>query len=647
MCGVAGLYWWRSGRTADVAELRRMAEALRHRGPDRRTHHVDGALGFAHARLAIIDLAGGDQPIGNEDGSLQVILNGEIFNYLELRADLVAAGHRFTTHSDTETLVHAYEEYGDAFLERLNGQFAIALWDARRRRLLLARDRFGIRPLYVQRTPEGLRFASEVKSLLAGSGETLRFDPRGLAQCFTFWGPIGARTVFAGVESLQPGEALAIENGRETAWRYWQWRGRPAADARPISLDDAAAELRELLSDAVRLQLRSDVPVGAYLSGGLDSSAIVALVRQHADVRLHTYSVAFEDAEFDETSFQQSVAERFGTEHSVIRCSAADIGAVFPELVWHAECPLPRTAAAPLMLLSGLVHRSGHKVVLSGEGADEVFAGYDIFKEARVRRFWSRRPDSRWRPALLTRLYPYLKRSPVANRGFSESFFRPDAGDPARAGYAHETRWAAARRVWAFLAPEVKAELAEWTPEQDLEPLLPSDFAGWEPLARDQYVESQTLLAGYLLSSQGDRVAMAHSVEGRVPFLDHRVVEFANALPARLKLAGLREKAVLREAMKPLLPPEIATRGKQPYRAPESACFFAGGRPLDYVAGLLSRESVARSGLFEPAAVERLVAKCASGRALGHADNAAFVAILSTMLVHDRFVCGRGAVQLA
>jgi asparagine synthase (glutamine-hydrolysing) len=622
-----------------------MARALHHRGPDHESVHLDGPLGLGHARLSIIDLATGDQPVSNEDGSIQVVFNGEIFNYVELRAELQAAGHAFRTTSDTETLVHAYEEWGDAFVQRLNGQFAIALWDGRRRRLLLVRDRLGIRPLYWRREADGVRFASEVKALLAGARERGRMDFRGLAQCFTFWTPLGERTVFDGVRSLRPGHLLAIDAAGEAMTCWWRWR--PGPRVRPdVSMHEAAEELRALLADAVRLQLRADVPVGAYLSGGLDSSAIVALVRRHANMRLRTFSVAFEDAEYDETAFQRQVAEQFGTEHTAIRCSAQDVGEVFPRVVEHAETPVLRTGPAPLLLLSGLVRRSGYKVVLTGEGADEVFAGYDLFKEARIRRFWARQPASRWRPSLLSRLYPYLRRSPVGNRAFAESFFRPGATDPSAAFYAHAPRWAATRRIWNFLAPALKAELAGWEPEHELAPLVPPDFREWDALSRDQFVEVETLLYGYLLSSQGERMAMANSVEGRVPFLDHRVVEFANALPARLKLAGLREKAVLREAMRPLLPAAITDRVKQPYRAPDVASFFAGGQPLDYVAAVLGRANVQRAGYFDAAAVEQLVGKCRAGRALGAADNMAFVGILSTMLLHERYMSA-DAVRVA
>lgn len=626
-----------------------MIRLLHHRGPDGYGYYQDGPVALAHSRLSIIDLATGDQPIANEDRSVWTVFNGEIFNYLEIRAELERLGHVFRTHSDTETLVHAYEEYGDRFVEHLNGQFAIALWDCRRRRLLLARDRVGIRPLFYRWDGGRLLFASEIKSIAAVGAQSLRLNARGLAQVFTFWGTTGSATVFQGVHSLPPGHLLTVEvdaaapdlASRMRVTPYWDW-SFPAG--KPVAAQDFAAtaeELRELLVDAVRLQLRADVPVGAYLSGGLDSSAIVALVRKYTSNALRTFSVSFEDAEFDESPHQQAVVRHLGTEHTTVRCTRREIGESFPDLIWHLETPVLRTAPAPLLLLSGLVRRSGYKVVLTGEGADEVFCGYDLFKEGRIRRFWASQPQSQWRSALFRRLYPYLKHSPVAGGALATSFFGRRLTELDYPGYAHIARWATTARLWNFFSPDLRAQLAGSDVESELCESLPREFFSWSGLARDQYVEAKTLLAGYLLCSQGDRVAMANSVEGRVPFLDHRVIEFANALPPRYKLRGLKEKAILKAAVADLLPPEVVGRVKQPYRAPDGPSFFIDGQPLPYVEELLSEARIRDAGYFEPRAVQGLFAKCRAGRAIGFSDNMAFVGILTTMLVHDAFIQGR------
>lgn len=638
MCGIAGALRL-NGDAPPTLDVNEAGRQLRHRGPDGQGHRQLGPATLVHTRLSIIDLATGDQPLCNEDATVWVVFNGEIFNYVELRQELEACGHTFKTRSDTETLVHAYEQWGDDFVSHLNGQFAIALWDTRRRRMLLIRDRAGIRPLFIRQVRDTLYFASEIKALARCGDEALRIDPRGLAQVFTLWSTVGERTAFAGVSAVPAGCMLAIEGGKQQLTRYWDW-SFAKENLRRISSADAAAELRHLLEDAVRLQLRSDVPVGAYLSGGLDSSGLVALVRRHADVDLQTFSVTFDDREFDESEYQQAMARFLGTRHHTVACNRRKIGESFARLLWHLETPILRTAPAPLLLLSGLAHEHNFKVVLTGEGADEVFGGYDIFKEAKIRRFWARQPQSRARPALFGRLYPYLRNSPVAHRPFAQSFFGQDLLDTSNPVYGHLTRWATTRRSNSFFTDDLRAQLGDWKPEADFIASLPAELAGWEGLARDQYVEAHSLLSGYLLASQGDRVAMANSLEGRVPYLDHRVIEFANQLPARLKIRGLRDKAVLRDALAPLLPADILARPKQPYRAPDSSCFFEDGQPLEYVRYQLSPQRLMQAGIFSVSAVQVLIEKCRSGRAIGFADNMAFVGILSTMLIEDQFIQG-------
>ncbi|MFZ5638695.1 MAG: asparagine synthase (glutamine-hydrolyzing) [Pseudomonadota bacterium] len=638
MCGIAGF----SGPDVrpDTARptLERMIRTLAHRGPDGYGFHADEGVGLAHARLSIIDLSTGDQPIHNPRRTVWTVFNGEIFNYVELRRELEAEGRAFYTQSDTEVIVHLYDRDGDAFVERLNGQFAIALWDEARRRLVLARDRAGIRPLYLARDGGRLWFASEVKALFAALPQRAQFDPLGLAETFATWSPIEPHTAYRGIESLPPGHLLALEaDGRETLRRYWDWTftdaEATAPSRHPLSVEAATAELRALLVDAVRLQLRADVPVGAYLSGGLDSSGIVAMIRGFTDTPVRTFSVAFEDGEFDESEHQMAMVRHLGTDHTTLRCTRRDIGEAFPRLIRHAETPVLRTAPVPLMLLAGSVREHGYKVVLTGEGADEVFGGYDLFKESKVRRFWARQPESRFRPRLLERLYGYLPNSPVRNPAFAQTFFGQGMEHLQRPIFAHVPRWTTSQRALGLLSADLRAEVGGFNALDAFEATLPPGIARWSPLARDQYVEAKSLLAGYLLSSQGDRVAMANSIEGRFPYLDHRVIEFANRLPPSYKIRGMTEKYLLRRALADLLPNDIVNRTKQPYRAPDSASFFFDGKPLDYVADLLSEDSLRAAGLFDPAAVGRLFEKCRAGRATGFADNQAFVGVLSTMLI--------------
>ncbi|MGH8863061.1 MAG: asparagine synthase (glutamine-hydrolyzing) [Burkholderiales bacterium] len=639
MCGIAGTAGRIDSDDSHQATVRSMIATLAHRGPDGFGYFSGPGIAFAHARLSIIDLETGDQPISNEDGSVMVMLNGEIFNFVELRDELEKAGHRFSTRSDTEVIVHLYEDHGLEFVHRLNGQFAIALWDSRLRRLVLARDRVGIRPLYYCMDRGRIWFASEIKALLAARPEIGRLNPLGLAQALTFWSAVDPTTVFSGVESLPAGSLLEYRPGQPVRiHRYWDWDFADESQDPEPDVDAIAADLRDLLIDSVRLQLRADVPVGAYLSGGLDSSGIVSLIRSFTSAPLRTFSIAFAESEFDESEHQRAMVKYLGTDHTTVQCSNHDIGAAFPHLIYHAETPLVRTGPVPLMLLSARVRAEGYKVVLTGEGADEVFGGYDIFKEAKIRRFWARQPDSRMRPLLLRRLYPYLVKSPVASAAFAKTFFAQGMEYLESPVFAHIPRWNTSARACGFLSAEWRSANSRWDPPAWMESQIPARVARWSPLCRDQYVEAKTLLAGYLLSSQGDRAAMANSIEGRVPYLDHRVVEYAARLPSRLKLRVLQEKHVLRLALRGMLPDDILRRRKQPYRAPDIKCFFKGDRALDYVEDLTSAERIRAAGYFDAASVGRLVDKCRAGRAVGFADNQAFVGILSTMLVDELFV---------
>lgn len=645
MCGIAGILNIAAGPAPAREALASMIQALHHRGPDGYGFFSDERCGLAHARLSIIDISGGDQPIHNEERSVWTVFNGEIFNYIELRQELEAQGHRFYTRSDTEVIVHLYEQYGERFVDHLNGQFAIALWDQKARRFVLARDRTGIRPVFYARPQGRLVFASEVKALLRLPEVPRRLNLQAVGDVLTYWSTLEPDSVFEGVSVLPPGHVLVIEGDRERLIRYWDWSfpaENPRAD-RPV--EQYAEELRELMVDAVRLQLRADVPVGAYLSGGLDSSAIAALVKLYNKAALRTFSIAFEDAEFDESEFQRQMAQHLGTEHTSVLCRTSDIARAFPRVIWHTETPMVRTAPAPLMILSQAVRAEGYKVVLTGEGADEVFGGYDLFKEAKVRRFWARFPDSKLRPRLFERLYPYLRHSPAASRGMTVRFYAQGLDRASHACFAHGPRWSTTRRSWQFFSSAARAELGERDPMQAAMARFPAELPGFNPLGRDQYVEAHTLLSGYLLSSQSDRVAMANSIEGRFPFLDHRVIEFASRLPSSLKIRGLTEKFILKRAVQHLLPQQVAARTKQPYRAPDSQSFFSNGVAVDYVTDLLSAERLRASGYFDPVAVGKLVDKCRAGRVIGFSDNMALVGVVSTMLVDEFFVRGANAAQ--
>ena len=638
MCGIAGAVSLRDGMPPPTREaLEAMTAALRHRGPEQTGVYRDSRAGLAHARLCVIDVAGGRQPLANEDGTLWAVFNGEIFNYVELRAELEAAGHCFATRSDTEVIVHAWEAWGERAFARFNGQFAVALWDSRSGTLALARDRHGIQPLHLCEHRGRLWFASEAKALFAGERSLPRaFDALGLAETFTFWAPVAPQTVFQGVRELEPGRVIRLgpRGIAETSFCERDYKANFAG-----SVEEAARCVRTALEKAVSLRvLRSDVPVGSYLSGGLDSTLVASLARRAHAGSFCTFSVRFEEAEYDETGWQRVAAAAIGSEHHEIVVRRRDIAASFPDAVRHAERPLLRTAPVPLFLLSRLVHDAGIKVVLTGEGADEMFAGYDLFKEGKVRRFWGRAPESQLRPRLLERLYPWLARSPVAQRAMARAFFGRGREEWRAPGFAHQPRWQGAAALQRLFSRDMKAKLAGNDVVERLLARLPAQFAAWAPLAQDQYIEERTLLGANLLSAQGDRMLMAHSVEGRFPFLDAEVVELAGALPTSYKLRGLDEKHVLKIAAAGLVPPAVLARPKQPYRAPDALSFVGAGAPA-WVDEALSPPALASAGVFDVQAVGRLWRKCRAGEGpFSNADNMALTGVLSTQLLHKSFM---------
>jgi asparagine synthase (glutamine-hydrolysing) len=640
MCGIAGALSCK-GERITPEEIGRMIRLIRYRGPDSSGVYVGDRfnVGLVHARLSIIDLAGGQQPMSNEDGSLWITFNGEIFNYLELRHKLLQAGHRFNTQSDTEVILHMYQEKGADCVKYFNGQWAFAIWDVKQRKLFLSRDRVGVRPLFYTQTASSFLFASEIKSILSHPEVERSIDFKALDQLFTFWCTLPPKTMFKGIHELPPGHCMVVEGGKLRVWPYWRL-DYSSVDAQ-MTEEDCAGRLLELLSDATRIRLRSDVPVGAYLSGGLDSSVITALVQQCSGDRLKTFSVTFEDSEFDESSYQRDVIERLRTDHDSVRCSYQDICNVFPDVIWHTEKPVLRTAPAPLYLLSRLVHNDGYKVVLTGEGSDEFLGGYDIFKEAKIRRFWAVDLTSRYRPLLLKRLYPYLQNLQAQSNDYLKAFFHVNPRDLSNPFFSHSPRWELTSKLKKFLSEAAQFEIRNLDPYSEMQKLLPEAYSQWDGLSQAQYLEATGLLPGYILSSQGDRMAMAHSVEGRFPFLDHRVIEFACTIPPRLRMKALNEKYMLKQAAGHLIPASVKNRPKQPYRAPDARSFFDSATQRarqEYVDELLSRESIQKGGLFKPLAVQKLADKARKGEAIGAKDNMALVGILSTQLFIDEFI---------
>ena len=640
MCGIVGVYR-RGGAAVARDVLLSMAGQLRHRGPDGTGLYLDGELGMAASRLAIVDLARGDQPLSDDQGRYWVVQNGELYNYVELQQELEKLGHSFTTSCDTEVLANAYAEWGPACLDRFNGDFAFAVWDALTRELFLARDRFGVRPLFIAELDGDLWFASESKALLEHPRARRELDRAALAEYFVTWANPSGRSSFEGIRELPPACSMHVGPAGIDPPRRW-WDLSFAAEAEGHD-DELLEELREILDDSVRIRMRADVPVAVYISGGLDSSIVAALGRPYAS-KLTLFGIGFEDERYDETEYQQAAASALDAELIQSQVGPSAIADLLPTVVRCAERPTLRTAPAPLLELASTVHESGTKVVLTGEGADELFAGYDIFREDKVRRFCARDPDSQMRPLLyaqlneylgkdLGRLVPFLAR--FYGRGLQES------GDPL---YSHRIRFENGLRLLRMVGWRFDGEGARDVPLSGLLRRLPSGLMELRPLDRAQYIEIVTFLEGYLLHSQADRILMRHSVEGRFPYLDHRVAEVAARLPSRLRLLGLREKIGLRKVAAKLVPHEIHARKKWPYRAPIAGPLITTkqGRAL---LELLEPSHVDAVGLFDSRAVSALAAKVVQQEAgkVSEVDEMALMGAVSAMLLHELYVAGRSS----
>ena len=639
MCGIAGILNLNGPRPIDEELLLKMLGVIRYRGPDESGIYIDPHVALGQVRLSIIGINGGTQPISNEDGSSWIVYNGEAFNYIELKEDLLKKGHRFKTETDTEVILHLYDEYGPGCLEKINGQFALAIWDSRKKELFLARDRMGIRPLYYCRKGHEFLFASEIKSIFMDPEIERTIDLQALNQIFTFWTTLTPKTMFENIFEVPPGHYVTIKDGSINQKAFWHIPYVPHQERLKITWEEAKEELKHLFKDAVRIRLRADVPVGAYASGGLDSSITTALIAKYFNNRLKTFSIGFEGKAFDESLYQKELVDYLGTDHHQTLATNSKIGEHFADVAWHCERPLLRTAPVPLFLLSRLVRENQYKVVLTGEGADEVFSGYNIFKEAKIRQFWARQPESRLRPLLLERLYPYIFRNPTRARAFFQRFYAVKPEDLSDPLFSHRIRWQTTGKNALFFSDNVRNTLNEYDPISDVKKLLPGDFASRDVLSRAQFLEMDIFLSNYLLSSQGDRVAMAHSLEIRLPFLDYRVIEFASRLPAKWKINGLDEKYILKQSFNGLIPDSIRKRVKQPYRAPIREVFFQDSSS-ELVDDMMSDDYLCKVGLFNAKKVGKLLDRYRKKDAVvdNEVQNMALVGILSTQLVHHQFI---------
>jgi asparagine synthase (glutamine-hydrolysing) len=587
MCGLVGILDLRDLRPVDGPLLERMTGTLVHRGPDSSGQFVDGPLGFGFRRLSILDLAGGDQPMFNEDRSIVSVCNGEIFNYRELREWLGKRGHTFYTRTDVEVLVHLYEEEGEDLLDRLSGQFAFALYDRRARRLLLARDQVGINPLHYAVADGWLIFGSEIKALLAHPAVPREVDLTGLDQLLTFPGTVSPRTLFRGIQSLPAGWKLTAHGSDVRTREYWDldYPVEPAeAIAAPARSEaDYAEELRELLTRSVERRLQADVPVGFYLSGGMDSSLIAALIREVSpDVTRHSFSIAFNDKEICESKYQRLMAGHAGSQHHEIVFDWSAIADRLPAMVYHCECPVKETFNTCSLALSEAVREAGVKVVLAGEGADELFAGYMGYRFDQLG-LRAATPATGLEAALEEELREQLWGDPSL---FYEQDFLP------------------LRELKSAFYAEPLAESLDEFEAVHWSPVNKDRLHGRHYVHQRSYLDFKLRLSDHLLSEHGDRMVLAHSVEGRYPFLDLDVIEFARRLPPHLKINQFVEKYIVRKVAADLLPRPIVEREKFGFRAPGSPYLLR--QDVDWINDLLSAERIRRQGYFNPEAIERL-----------------------------------------
>jgi asparagine synthase (glutamine-hydrolysing) len=558
MCGVCGIFDLR-GEAADAGLVRKMAAALLHRGPDGDGFHVRGRIALGHRRLSIIDLDGGAQPIANEDDSVHIVFNGEIYNFIELRDELARKGHRFKTRSDTEVIVHAYEEWGTDCVQRLNGMFAFALWDEPRQQLLLARDHLGIKPLYYTQVGQRLLFASEIKALLEDPNCRRAVNLPALSQLFTLRFVASPATLFDGISKLPPGHCLVANADGIAVHRFWNWKPTRFSSA---SQADLVEQYRSLVEDAVRLQMRSDVPVGLFLSSGVDSAALLALMSQHAGAPVHTFTVGFEDGEkSNETDDARALSNRFGARHDELIVGAQDYLRYFDRHLWDIEEPLGNETAAAFYFVSQLASQRV-KVALTGQGADEPWAGYQRYVGIKLSQLYSRLPVA------LTEhvVRPFVERT--------------SSNERIRRGVAALSERDVLRRivnVYSFFTADMKAKLFQpWLREsvstdgreaREALRALQQDVAGLDPLSQMLYVDTRANLPDDLLMV-GDKTAMAHSLEARVPYLDHRIVEFVESLPPQLKLNGFNGKFLHKKALEKWVPAQTVHQKKKGFDNP-------------------------------------------------------------------------------
>ncbi|EJR13614.1 asparagine synthase (glutamine-hydrolyzing) [Bacillus cereus] len=623
MCGIAGVI---GDNKSYSTTMLNMIESLSHRGKDSLGSYKDDNALLYHTRLAILGIEDGHQPVLNQTKTIVSVANGEIYNYRELTASLKKLGYVFSDACDTNIIPHLYEAYGTDMFKMINGQFAIAIWDKNNEKLILARDKFGEKPLYYRKIENNIFFSSEITPLLIPK-KSYEINAKCLKDICTTWVPIRGKTLYKDINSVDSGQYLIIEKHRITS-KYYYAPTFLTDSFNNKSKTELLEELDTLLKRSVLKRINTDVPISFYLSGGLDSSLIAAIASEYIEEKMNTFSISFSDNNLDEAEYQKVMSEKLNSKHRQLKITDAMIIDNLYNVILHLQTPILRLGAIPMYLLAEFVHNNGFKVALSGEGADELFGGYDIFKEAKIRAFCERDPKSKLRPLLYKKTNSYINNFNNNNSAALATFFNQVRSSELFS--SHAIRFQFGEYCSQFFSDTMKKILKDYSVKEDLAIDLPSGFENYTNISKAQYLEIKTFMSNYLLSTQGDRVSMAHSMECRYPFLDNDVAAFAFSLNDRYKINVLNEKYILKELAKKYLPDEIINRKKFPYRA-----MISGNSLLnnEKVSMAVSEESLKKYDVFNSIAVTRFFNKVRSKNHTTEKEMMLLLFIISTQIL--------------
>lgn len=633
MCGICCVLGEFSHINEQEDEITKMISVLNHRGPDGWGVYLSPKVAFGHTRLSIVDLKDGHQPMATE--RYIITYNGEVYNYIELRQEMFNQGISFKTQSDTEVILRLFELEGTNAFEKLNGQFAFLIWDKVDHTLTAVRDRYGMRPLYFVEWNCKIYFSSEMKSFDNLPNYERSFDPQMLLEHSLLWNTLYDNTVYKGIHSLQSGTYTIFQHGQSVRKHRYYEIGNNYNRRYSLGFEAAKEEFTALLQDSVNLRLRSHVPVGAYLSGGIDSTVIASLVQQRKIDELETFSVAFDDEVYDESVYQKEVVQNIESKHVMVQVSMESLEESFFDAIYQTERPIFRTAPVPLYLLSKRVNESNIKVVLTGEGADEFLFGYDSFKELVILEKWSKGHNSKEIARYIRQLYPHLSHySNPKHFGLMKMYYEGFLNAYNNDLVGLNIRVNNNKVITRYLNKDLGVKFDQNQLMERVQQQLPSQFSDWSLLQKNSYWEIRTLLQGYLLSSQGDRMALSHSVESRYPFLDHRVVDSAFHYPDDFKLNRFCQKHLLKEAFRGQIPLSILERPKRPYNAPGLISFFKEGKLTNRAQEFLNPSKIEEYGLFNSQLVNRFIKKFERNipEEIGYRDNMIITFILSTQM---------------